>query len=189
MQHIPSSSSLLVRLLQLLLPYTCYLLLGGPVPVGEPLTQKHNYKKKKNNFNLQASGNRWLTSFSHLNSPCGDYSSHFTSVSCSFKHGFPGDFQIATSPRATYPEYNGRHCASLIMSIIVMPAEAEEELVRNLIKWDNIATKGFSFLLPQCSAEHIPFFWGETCLCLVPAVYQLYPTEVCGVMDLHSCYN
>lgn len=50
-----------------------------------------------------------------------------TSVSCSFKQGFSGDFQIATSLQAVYTAYNGRQCASLILSIVTTLAVVEEE--------------------------------------------------------------
>lgn len=68
------------------------------------------------------------TSKLHLNSPCGDNSFHFVSnVSCPFKSGLSGDFQLATSPRETYLRNNSKHCASWIMSIVITPAEAQEE--------------------------------------------------------------
>lgn len=96
--------------------------MGGQVPSDEPLTQKN--KNKTQTYRQVETGGQLLLVFYSL-----DVGLPLPLHCCFlfFQTWISGDFQIATSPKATYPGYNGQHCASLIMSVVRVPAEAEEE--------------------------------------------------------------
>lgn len=102
--------------------------------------------------------------FGYLNSPGGGNTFHLTSNTyCPFKSGFLGDFQIAASPRGTYPKNNRPYYVSLIMSIVKTPAEAQEEpLLRFRLKYDQESLRQHSnkiifLFLPPSIGEHVLF--------------------------------